>query len=367
MADSSKTPESPLLQLGWDDEWQNLYNAAHGESPELIPARISMETKLNYAVWTSDAELPAKVSGKLLHDTKRNPLLRPKAGDWVAVSLIEDGDRAQIRHLLDRRTQLTRKVAGRRNEAQLVAANVNTVFVMQGLDDNFNLRRLERCLVMVYEGGAQPVVLLNKADLCDDIKSRETLAATAAGHAPIVSVSAQTGTGLEKLTPYVRAGQTIAFIGSSGVGKSTLINRLYGEEILATNEVRANDSKGRHTTVRRELIFLPDGGVVIDTPGMREFHLWFADDGLDAAFSDIDAIAGNCRFADCMHTNEPECAVRDAIESGLLTKERLENYVRLQKDIQKLHKSYERRMWKDKAAGSFTATRAPRLFKRGGR
>lgn len=355
-----------LVALGWDAALEAAFIQS-GAEEGLVPARVSMETKLNYLVWTAEAELPAKVTGKLLHDTKRNPLSRPKVGDWVGVSLADGGEKARIRQLLPRRTQLTRKVVGRRNEAQVVAANVDTVFVVQGLDDNFNLRRLERCLVMAHEGGAEPVVLLNKADLCADAADAVREAAKAAGETPVVCLSAVTGEGMDRLDEWMRPGRTVAFIGSSGVGKSTLINRLCGEELQETSEVRERDSKGRHTTVRRELFFLGERGVVLDTPGMREFHLWFAEEGLEAAFSDIERIATHCRFTDCTHTNEPECAVRTAVESGELAAERHQNYQRLQADLARLNRDYRRRMWRDKAAGSFTPARAPRPHKRGGR
>lgn len=358
---------SGLEALGWDHEWQSAFAKIEEEIPGLIPARISMETKLNYLVWTKDEELPAKITGKLLHDTKRDPLNRPKVGDWVGISLADEGAKAQVRILAPRRSQLTRKVPGRRNEAQVIASNFDTVFIVQGLDDNFSLRRLERCLVMVHEGGAQPVVVLNKSDVCDNLAERLSQARTATGDAPIVSLSAIKGEGVDHLQPWIRPGQTVAFIGSSGVGKSTLINRLHGEEVQETNDVRERDSKGRHTTVRREMIFLPQGGVVIDTPGMREFHLWFADDGLDAAFSDIETIARNCRFNDCSHANEPGCAVLSAIEQGNLSADRHQNFIRLQSDLSKLNNNYEKRMWRDKVTGSHPKTRAPRPFKRGGR
>lgn len=364
---SDAKPHSGLAPLGWDHEWAKAFADTGAGSPPLLPARISMETKLNYLIWTEDSELPAKITGKLLHETKRDPLLRPKVGDWVGVSLIENGDRAQIRQLIPRRSQLTRKVPGRRNEAQVIAANFDTVFIVQGLDDNFSLRRLERCLVMVHEGGALPIVVLNKTDVCENLAERIHDAQTAAGTAPIVSLSAKNGDGVDHLQPWIRPGQTIAFIGSSGVGKSTLINRLYGDVVQETNEVRERDSKGRHTTVRREMILLPNGGIVIDTPGMREFHLWFAEEGLDAAFADIEAIALNCRFNNCSHSNEPGCAVLTAVDEGELSGERHKNFLRLQTDLTKLNRSHEKRMWKDKAAGGFQKTRTPRPFKRGGR
>lgn len=358
---------SALTALGWDSAWQQAYDEMAEEHPGLIPARISMETKLNYLVWTAEGELPAKVTGKLLHNTKRDPLQRPKVGDWVGVSLADGGTKAQIRQLLSRRTLLLRKIPGRRNEAQVIASNFDTVFIVQGLDDNFSLRRLERCLVMVHQGGAQPVIVLNKCDICNNLAERLHEAQTAAGDAPVVALSAITGAGMDQLQAWIRPGQTVAFIGSSGVGKSTLINHLYGEAVQATNTVRERDSKGRHTTVRRELIFLPEGGVVVDTPGMREFHLWFADDGLDAAFADIKAIARNCRFNDCAHVSEPGCAVLDAIVTGDLAKERHQNFRRLRIDLDKLNNSYDKRMWRDKSAGHFQKARAPRPFKRGGR
>jgi ribosome biogenesis GTPase len=355
-----------LTSLGWDSgRAEEFAELEAGE--ELVPARVSMETKLNYLVWTADAELPAKVTGRLLHDTKRDPLRRPKVGDWVGVTFADGGEKVQIRQMLPRRTQLTRKVVGRRNEGQVVAANIDTVFVMQGLDDNFNLRRLERCLVMVHEGGAEPVVLLNKADLHEDAAGVAREAAVAAGDSPVVCVSAVTGAGISGLKRWLRPGRTVAFIGSSGVGKSTLLNRLHGEELQETGEVRERDSKGRHTTVRRELFFLGDQGLVIDTPGMREFHLWFAADGLDAAFADIEAFARTCRFGDCSHSSEPDCAVLAAVAEGRLAEERHRNFLRLQADLAKLDKNYERRMWRDKASGSFSPARAPRPFKRGGR
>lgn len=359
-------PDSPLGPLGWDAAWQRIWDDGTTPSP-LAPARVSLETKLNYLVWTADDELPAKVTGKLLHDTKHDPQSRPKVGDWVGVTLIEGGTRAQIRRLLPRRTELTRKVAGRRNEAQLLAANLDTVFIVQGLDDNFNLRRLERCLVMVHEGGAQPVVLLNKSDLCPDATQPILAAQSVTGTAPVVSVSAVSGQGLDRLSEWLQPGRTVAFIGSSGVGKSTLINRLFGDEIQDTGEVRERDSKGRHTTTRREMIVLPGGCVVVDTPGMREFHLWFAGDGLDAAFADIDALAASCRFTDCTHTGEPECAVLAAIAAGNLPPERHQNFQRLQGDLTKLQKSHQRRLWQDKAAGNFVKLRPSRPYKRGGR
>ena len=365
--DSNATPIDPrLASLGWDAARAAAFHEQCG-AKELLPARVSMETKLNYLVWTAEAELPAKVTGRLLHDTKRDQMNRPKVGDWVGVSLVEDDSRAQIRALLPRRTHLTRKVVGRRNEAQVVAANIDTVFVVQGLDDNFNLRRLERCLVMVHEGGAEPVVLLNKADLHEDAARIAAEAGKVAGDTPVVLLSAETGEGMPQLDRWMRPGRTVAFIGSSGVGKSTLINRLCGEELQATADVRERDSKGRHTTVRRELFYLGERGVVVDTPGMREFHLWFAEDGLEAAFADIESIATACRFNDCTHVNEPDCAVLAAVAAGTLAPERHQNFLRLREDLTKLNRNFQRRMWRDKASGSFTPARAPRPHKRGGR
>ena len=251
----------------------------------------------------------------------------PKVGDWVALTLhAEQEVKATIHAVLPRATQICRKEAGRKDLVQVLAANIDVVFVVQGLDDNFNLRRLERFLVMVHEGGAQPVILLNKTDLCPQTAQRLADVKANLGETPVLAVCALTGTGVKSLWKWIRPGETVAFIGSSGVGKSTLINRLFGEEIQDTLPVRESDAKGRHSTTRRELLVLPRGGVVMDTPGTREFQ----------------EIALRCHFSGCGHTVEKQCAVLGAVQAGELTADRYRNFLKLRGDLQKLEEATRR-------------------------
>ena len=325
--------DSPLTQLGWNARLEAAF-APH-RAAGLIPARVAVEHKHFFTVFTVDSEVPAQVSGKLLHGS--NLAAMPKVGDWVALTLhAEQEAKATIHVVLPRATQICRKEAGRKDLVQVLAANIDVVFVVQGLDDNFNARRLERFLVMVHEGGAQPVILLNKTDLCPQAAQRRADLQAALGDTPVLAVCALTGTGVKSLWKWVRPGETVAFIGSSGVGKSTLINRLFGEEIQDTLPVRESDAKGRHSTTRRELLVLPRGGVVMDTPGTREFHLWLADTGLQDTFPEIEELALRCHFTGCGHTVEKQCAVIEAVRTGGLTDDRYRNYLKLRGDLAKL-------------------------------
>ena len=324
--------DSPLTQLGWNTGWEAAF-APH-RAAGLVPARVAAEDRHYYTVFTKDAELLAQVTGKLLHDSA--PTALPKTGDWVAVALHEGEEKATIHAVLPRVTQVSRKVAGRNADEQVLGANLDVVFIVQGLDDNFNLRRLERFLVMVHEGGAQPVILLNKTDLCPHTAQRLDEVKAAVGETAVLAVCAITGAGVKGLWQWIHEGVTVAFIGSSGVGKSTLVNRLFGEELQATLPVREKDAKGRHTTTRRELLVLPRGGVVMDTPGMREFHLWLADSGLQDTFPEIEEIALRCHFSGCGHTVEKKCAVLAAVRLGELSDDRYRNYLKLRGDLKEL-------------------------------
>jgi ribosome biogenesis GTPase len=353
--------ESPLTQLGWNARLEAAF-APH-RTAGLVPARVAAEDRHFYNIFTTDSELIAQITGRLLHDSAPNEL--PKAGDWVAVALHkEEQEKATIHAVLPRATQLCRKEAGRKASEQVLGANIDVVFVVQGLDDNFNLRRLERFLVMVNEGGAKPVILLNKTDLCPHTARRLAEVQATVGGTPVLAVCALTGAGVKGLAQWIHEGVTVAFIGSSGVGKSTLINRLFGEELQDTLPVREKDAKGRHTTTRRELLVLPRGGVVMDTPGMREFHLWLADTGLQDTFPEIEELALRCHFTGCGHTVEKKCAVLDAVQAGSLTEDRHRNYLRLRGDLEKLSNATRRnnlaRKRRDQAAD-----RAYRQFKRG--
>jgi ribosome biogenesis GTPase len=319
-----------LEDLGWDAVFADAFVPHQGA--DLIPGRVAIEDKHAYRVVTTAGEMGARVSGRLLHQTRVRAAL-PKVGDWVALAPEPEDERATIHAVLPRRTAITRKAAGLTREEQVLAANVDTAFLVQALDASFNLRRLERFLVMVHEGGVQPVVVLNKADLCEAVARREAEARAIAGPAPVVVSSAQTRRGVSALTEFLRPARTVVFIGASGVGKSSLINQLYGEEIQATIEVREHDAKGRHTTAWRELIRLPGGALVIDTPGMREFHMWLAGEGLEEAFPDIAALTVNCHFRDCTHTQEKRCAVLAALVTNQLDRSRFDSFQKLRLEL----------------------------------
>ncbi len=335
-----------LRQLGWDDSWQAAFAPLAAEG--LLPARVALEDKHSFRVVGEAGEYEATVPGRLLN-LRASETNLPKVGDWVAITPPTTAGPSVIRGILPRRTQLARKVAGRELREQVLVTNIDVAVIVQGLDQSYNLRRLERFLVMSHEGGLQPVVVLNKADCCAQAEARLSECVARAGTAPVLLTSARTGQGLAELRRMIPPGRSAVFIGSSGVGKSSLINRLYGEDILATQEVRAHDAKGRHTTTWRELILLPEGGLVIDTPGMREFHLWVAGEGLEAAFADVVELASHCRFRDCRHQTEEGCAVLAAVRDQRLSPQRLASYQRLRQELEYL--AEERRTHTFRARG----------------
>lgn len=322
-----------LVSLGWSENFASALAAL--QKPGLVPARVAVEGKHAYVVFTETGRRSAVVPGRMLRRGMA-PSALPKVGDWVALRDSNESDPGVIEAVLPRRTRLVRKVAGRTVEEQVLAVNVDLAFVVMALDASYNLRRLERFLVMVREGGVHPIVVLNKADLEADPLARAATTRTVAGGAEVLVVSAQTGWGMEALARQLHPPQTAVFIGTSGVGKSSLINRLYGEEIQPTLEVREHDAKGRHSTTWRELIPMPGGAVVVDTPGMREFHTWMAQDGLAEAFPDIEELALHCHFARCSHQKESRCAVLNAIEEGRLARERYTAYLKLQHELEVL-------------------------------
>lgn len=296
---------------------------------DLRIGRISSQSKDLYKVWTGHGELTAEVSGKFRFDVKSLAQF-PAVGDFVMLAPAEhESDHAIIHVVLPRRTVIERKAAGATQDVQVIAANIDTVFICMALNNDFNLRRLERYLSIAWDSGATPVVVLTKSDLCSDLQSRlDDVAAVAIG-VDVVTVSALSEDGIAVIQKDMAFGKTFVFIGSSGVGKSTLINRLAGAVRMDTGAIGVDD-KGRHTTTRRELFVLPHGGVIIDTPGMRELGIESAD--LSKAFSDIEELAALCKFSDCSHKNEPGCAVQEAMGSGMLNADRFASYLKLQKE-----------------------------------
>jgi ribosome biogenesis GTPase len=317
-----------LSNFGWNETFATAFlpHAAAG----LEPARVVCELRRNfYAVQTESGEVLAECGGGFFH-LARTPDQFPAVGDWVAVRRRIGEARADLHAVLPRLTKFSRRAAGSEEIEQIVAANVNVVFLVSGLDQNFNPKRIQRFLVAANESGAAPVIILNKTDVCDDAEAvREEIQKLAPG-VPVHLTSTATRKGLKALVQtYAKPGQTLAFIGSSGVGKSSLINALVSDAELPTAEVREKDSKGRHTTTRRELLLTPTGAMVIDTPGMRELQLWGVEEGVENSFADIRDLALKCRFSNCGHTNEPGCAITAALAAGTLDRPRYDSYRKL--------------------------------------
>jgi ribosome biogenesis GTPase len=317
---------SRLAELGWNERFAASF-AGHAREGR-VPGRVVLEHTHIYRVATDDGEVLARVSGRLRHRAATRPDY-PAVGDWVVVAPAQDGD-ARIHTILPRFSRFSRRAAGDTTEEQIVAANIDVVFLVGGLDGDFNPRRLERYLVVAWESGATPVIVLNKADLVDDPgRHVEEVRASAPG-VDVHAVSARDRLSLDALRAHLGPGRTAALLGSSGVGKSTIVNRLVGHDLLRTQDVRESDSRGRHTSTNRQLVVLEHAqGILIDTPGMRELQLWDTGDSGGDAFADITELAAGCRFRDCRHMQEPGCAVRAAVKRGELPPDRFENYRKL--------------------------------------
>ena len=326
---SSVGPLDALRAWGWDAEraveFEPLAEAG------LWPARVAAQHRGLWLVVGARGEAFASPTGRLRHRADEGDL--PSVGDWVGcVSSPHDGE-ARIDLVLARRSMFRRKAAGSRLAAQVVAANVDTIFVATSLNGDLNERRLERYVAMGRESGAEPVVLLTKADLADADARDSAVRLETELRVHVIALSSRTGEGLDSVSRWFAAGKTLALVGSSGVGKSTLLNRLAGQELMVTREIREDDGRGRHTTTHRELFLLASGALVLDTPGMREFGLWDAEDGVDDTFAEIVEIAVGCRFADCSHKFEPGCAVQAAAARGRLDQARLKAYRRLAREL----------------------------------
>ena len=352
-----------LTALGWDDALAEEFEPHRRAG--LIPGRVSIQHRGAYDVLTAEGELRCDVAGRL-YDEAASPADLPAVGDWVAVAARPEEAAGTVQAVLARRTKFSRKTAWQASEEQVLAANVDVALIVTSLNEDMNLRRLERYLTLAWESGATPVLVLTKADLADDVPAVVAEVESVAFGAPVHAISSVTGEGLDELRAHLRPGVTAALLGSSGVGKSTLVNTLVGEELLETREIR-EDGKGRHTTTRRELIQLPGGALVIDTPGMREVQLWIADEGLEEAFSDVTELFEHCRFSDCAHESEPGCAIKEAIANGTLAPERWESYLKLQRELTHLERrldkraqAEERKRWRALSTFAREASRAKR-------
>jgi len=339
-----------LSAFGWNEFFAHHFQPYAASN--YAPGRVAQEHKHFYRLYTERGEVLAEIAGKLRHEAGNRADL-PAVGDWVVIRPRPEGDKVTIHAVMPRRSKFTRKVAGSRTEEQIVGTNIDTVFLVTSLNQDFNLRRIERYLIVAWESGATPVIILSKSDLCDEIEDRITETRKVAGGVPVHAISIVNQEGLKELTRYFRRGQTVALLGSSGVGKSTLINHLLGHDYLRVQEVREHDGRGQHTTTHRELILLPGGGLVLDTPGLRELQLWDGEGGLQHAFDDIEAFASRCYFSDCRHQAEPRCAVREALAQGMIDAERYLSYEKLQKEINYLARKQdiraeivEKKRWK---------------------
>lgn len=346
----NKTDSPVLKKLGWDEFFEKEFTKLEKEG--LIPVRVTGQEKFSYRVSGERGEMEARLSGKILREGD-SAGQRPAVGDWVAVTAPSTGNIVIIEAILPRKTKFSRQAAGGRTRIsggtpaeQVLAANIDLIFIVSALDRGrgLNLRRIERYLALARESEAAPVIILNKIDLCEDLPPVISEVEKVAGEAPVLTLSATERTGLDILQTYLHEGKTAVFLGPSGVGKSSIINALFGEERLKVNEVRERDSAGQHTTSRRELLLLPRGGAVIDTPGLREIQLWTDRDTLKDTFPDIQKLARQCRFKDCSHMSEPGCAVQKAVQAGTLDIERLNSYEKLHRELHHLTARQDNRL-----------------------
>jgi len=316
--------------LGWSPFFATAFERHAAEGRE--PARVAVPRRKHFLLYGAGGEVRGTVTGKMLYEAT-GPEELPTVGDWVVIERLPEREEASILDLLPRKSEFVRKVPGRRTDQQVVAANADFVFLVSALDERLTLRGLERYLVVARESGAAPVVLLNKADLCDEIEPILEDVRIASRGVPVHVVSAKLGEGIDAIGSYLTEGITGALLGPSGAGKSTIINSLLGTDYLQTREVRDVDDRGRHVTTHRELVVLPGGGLLIDTPGMRELQLYAGLEGIAATFDDIEELGTRCRFRDCRHEVEPGCAVQDALAEGELDHGRFESYKKLLREV----------------------------------
>ncbi len=354
--------EGVLERLGYTDRERALFAPLAENGFE--PARVARVDRGLPLVATANGPERAEPATHLVKSSGA-AASRAVVGDWVALARPDGHDMPIIEAILPRHGAFARKDPGEETGEQVLIANVDTVFVVQSFSGGgLNVSRLERELVLAWESGAKPVVVLTKADLCENVEEQTAMARDIAFGVDVVAESAVTGVGIEEVRAHVPTGATAALLGGSGVGKSTLVNRLVGHELQETNTVRATDDKGRHTTVAREIVLVPGGGVIIDTPGMRALALWDAEDGMAAAFPEIEALSQHCRFRDCSHVNEPGCAVIAAVAAGDLPERRLASYRRLTDELIELARRQDEKAWAEKERTSKTIAKAAKQFYR---
>lgn len=324
-----------IKDYGWNEFFEKEW-AKYLTEEGVFPGRIIADYGKKLRVVTEDGELDVNRS-----ISKYGEGMLLGVGDWVVLQYFQETKTHQIRAVLTRRTKFSRTAAGLELKEQIVASNVDMVFIIQSLNKDFNMKRLERYMITAWESGATPVVVLTKADCCDNVEEKISSVNTTVPGVDVHAISCLTGEGISEIIGYLSPGKTIALLGSSGVGKSTLLNYLAGRELLKTGEVRVDDDKGRHITTHRELFLLPEGGLILDTPGMRSLSLWEAESGMEAMFGDIEELTTHCLFADCRHENEPGCAIRSAMNNGTLESRRFENWSKLQKEMVNLEKRIE--------------------------
>ncbi len=316
-----------LIPYGWNADFQAAFLPFKAQG--FLPGRVIAEHRQHLIVITPQGENLAVVSGKLRYRAQCRADY-PAVGDWVVLSPFQNGERSKVQAVLPRQTRISRKAAGEDMSEQIIGANIDTLFIVSSLNQDFNMRRLERYLVLAKNSGAQTVLVMNKADLCNDIPARLAELSTVTQEIPVLVLSALDPESVVPLREYLAPGKTLAMIGSSGVGKSSLLNALTQQQSQRVQPIRQRDARGRHTTVHRQLFLLPHNqGLMLDSPGIREIQLWEGGEGLDAAFSDIQTLVSHCRFRDCRHEKEPDCAVNEALGSGILDKKRWRNYLKL--------------------------------------
>jgi ribosome biogenesis GTPase len=339
-----------LSDIGWNNDLDNNYEKLKMEN--IILGRVSFHSGKQYKIITTDGELSANLSNSFIKSINAKSDL-PSVGDWICLKKIDDFRPYQIVILISRKNKLSRKVSGKKSEEQIIASNIDIVFIVTSVDNDFNIRRLERYVSMVNEIKAKPIVIINKIDKCKEINKYIEEIERNIPEISVLFISAKTGENIDQVGNYLKSGLTAVLVGSSGVGKSSIINKLLGYSRQNVGEIRKSDGKGRHITSSRELIMLPNGGLIIDNPGIRELQLWSSGGGISQTFQDIEELSKLCKFRQCLHETEPDCAVKKAVDDGNLDLDRLNSYKKLMKEREYLENRrniYEKRK-KDKKLG----------------